>query len=397
MGVKKVVSKIHLWLGFLSGVVVLISMSAAALYTWEQDLQYWYYQDWIFVEISGTEEVLPLERLWQNAQESVPGKKILGVEINSDPKRSYAFYNYQGADLNQARIFWWDDYAHYEYIYVNPYSGEVLGIKDLKKDWIYNTRMLHQYFLLTYEVGHLIVGVSTLLVLILTVTGLFLWFPRKLKNLKQRLTFKWSARWRRLNFDIHQVGGFYLHGLIFILAVTGLVWTFDWWTNGIYRLLGNDPEKVWKKHQPLILEDFPEVPNLETILQDLKIRRDNWKNLSIYLPEDPSENSEIGTYLAFDGDSGWDEWDSYYYHPISAQVLATELQEDKTLGAKWRNSNYAIHVGSIYGLPTKIMATSAALFLSSLPVTGFLIWFGRKKNKKITSSFSESDPIKTKK
>ncbi|MDJ1486156.1 PepSY domain-containing protein [Cytophagaceae bacterium YF14B1] len=59
-------------------------------------------------------------------------------------------------------------------------------------------------------------------------------------------------------------------------------------------------------------------------------------------------------------------------------------QEDKTLGAKWRNSNYAIHTGSIYGLPTKLLATLAALFLASLPVTGFLIWKGR--NKKTRSS-----------
>ncbi|RIV19038.1 PepSY domain-containing protein [Fibrisoma montanum] len=66
-------------------------------------------------------------------------------------------------------------------------------------------------------------------------------------------------------------------------------------------------------------------------------------------------------------------------HPSTGDLFHQDRQEDKTLGATWRNSNYAIHVGSIYGLPTKLLASFVALFLASLPVTGFLIWWGRRK------------------
>ncbi|MEL6802614.1 MAG: PepSY-associated TM helix domain-containing protein, partial [Bacteroidota bacterium] len=48
---------------------------------------------------------------------------------------------------------------------------------------------------------------------------------------------------------------------------------------------------------------------------------------------------------------------------------------------KWRNNNYEMHVGSIYGLPTKIIACLSALIFGMLPISGFLIWWGRQKKR----------------
>ncbi|MFC1223951.1 PepSY domain-containing protein [Pedobacter sp. BG31] len=44
--------------------------------------------------------------------------------------------------------------------------------------------------------------------------------------------------------------------------------------------------------------------------------------------------------------------------------------------------NYDIHVGAILGLPGKVMAFFASLIAASLPITGFIIWWGKKKKNK---------------
>jgi len=44
--------------------------------------------------------------------------------------------------------------------------------------------------------------------------------------------------------------------------------------------------------------------------------------------------------------------------------------------------NYDIHIGAVLGLPGKIMAFVASLIAASLPITGFIIWWGRKKKSK---------------
>jgi uncharacterized iron-regulated membrane protein len=41
--------------------------------------------------------------------------------------------------------------------------------------------------------------------------------------------------------------------------------------------------------------------------------------------------------------------------------------------------NYDIHVGAIGGLTGKIIAFIASLVCASLPVTGFLIWWGKRR------------------
>jgi uncharacterized iron-regulated membrane protein len=376
MTFKKAVGKIHLWLGFICGLVVIVSMSAAAVFVWEEELTDWYYSDYIFVpEVK--DEALPLDELKRIAAGYLPGKRLNGAAVDCDPGRSYVFSTYKVAEHPG---FWWMSSMEYrDDVYVDQYSGKVLGIVDERYNWIIMIRMLHQCLLINYEVGHLIVGIATLVIIVMLLTGLVLWWPRNKAALKQRFTIKWNAKWRRINYDIHNVGGFYAYLLIFLLAVTGLVWTFDWWTDSIYRMLGDDPEKAFAKHEPPKWSTEDVAQPARNVLADAISRKPSWTKLFLNFPMATKEHpGEYSVFLRYDEDNAWDESDGYYYHGQTGAIHHIRTQDQKLLGEKWRNSNYAIHVGSIYGLPTKILACLAALFLASLPVTGFYIWLGRK-------------------
>ena len=71
-----------------------------------------------------------------------------------------------------------------------------------------------------------------------------------------------------------------------------------------------------------------------------------------------------------------------YYDKKTAELLSTKYFEDKNNGDKIEALNYDIHVGSISGLPTKILAFLVSLIVASLPVTGFTVWWGRNKKKR---------------
>ena len=48
--------------------------------------------------------------------------------------------------------------------------------------------------------------------------------------------------------------------------------------------------------------------------------------------------------------------------------------------SKWLiRSNYSLHIGAIGGLPTKIIYFVASLICASLPVSGCIIWYNRKR------------------
>lgn len=380
MKAKKVAGVLHLWLGMAAGLVVFVSMLAAAVFAWEEELTDWYYHDQLYVkEVQA--KPLPYHYILDAAKSAAPGKKLYSSEMLNDVSRCYEFTTYKSCD-SCSGMTQWSSVLYWDRIYIDPYTARVNGIIDMRYNWIALTRHLHQNLLLRYEIGHYIVGYSTLAVILLAFTGLILWWPKNKAAFKQRFKIKWDARWRRVNYDVHNVGGFYTWIVILFLAFTGLVWTFDWWTNGIYRLLGSEPDKVFARHEEIKVHAPFNPDAADVVFAQFSSLRPNWTRVYIGFPKEKNDSSSAFTaYLRSGGNSGWDEMDHYSFHPVTGKVTAATLQENKTTAAKWSNSNYAWHVGSIFGWPTKVLASFAALFLASLPVTGFIIWWGRKNKQ----------------
>ena len=70
------------------------------------------------------------------------------------------------------------------------------------------------------------------------------------------------------------------------------------------------------------------------------------------------------------------------FDQYSGELLKEHTFDDQNAGEKVIRANYDIHVGSILGIPGKIIAFLASLICASLPVTGFLIWWEKRKKKK---------------
>jgi uncharacterized iron-regulated membrane protein len=95
-----------------------------------------------------------------------------------------------------------------------------------------------------------------------------------------------------------------------------------------------------------------------------------------------SINHRPGTYY---------NMDNYYFDQYSGKELTGKgtyagAFKNASGADKIKRMNYDIHVGAVLGLPGKIMAFFASLIAASLPVTGFYIWLGRRKKKKVTAA-----------
>jgi uncharacterized iron-regulated membrane protein len=74
-------------------------------------------------------------------------------------------------------------------------------------------------------------------------------------------------------------------------------------------------------------------------------------------------------------------FDQYSLKELPVDHIWNRFNE-ASFGDKLMRMNYDIHVGAILGLPGKFFAFFVSLVVASLPVTGFLIWYGRKKKNK---------------
>ena len=75
--------------------------------------------------------------------------------------------------------------------------------------------------------------------------------------------------------------------------------------------------------------------------------------------------------------------DNYYIDQYSGQVIGALRYKDKNLGQRVRATFKPVHVGSIYGLPSKIIAFLVCILGLTFPITGTIMWLSRlRKNRK---------------
>jgi uncharacterized iron-regulated membrane protein len=74
--------------------------------------------------------------------------------------------------------------------------------------------------------------------------------------------------------------------------------------------------------------------------------------------------------------------DALYLDQYSGKVLKQYFFSDRNLGAQVRATFRPVHVGSIWGMPSKIIALIVCVLGTSFPVTGVILWLNRTRKKK---------------
>jgi uncharacterized iron-regulated membrane protein len=216
---------------------------------------------------------------------------------------------------------------------------------------------------------------------------MILWWPKNKAARTQRFSVKWDAKWRRLNYDLHNVLGFYMSWVAIFIAITGLVWGFQWFAHSAYWITSGG-KKAIDFYEPVSKKDHgplaQQAPATDVLWQKMQTEYPNIQVLEVHFPETDSSaiaigaNPDAGTY--WQKDSRY--FDQYTLQEIHVKHMYGRLRDTK-VADKIARMNYDIHVGAVLGLPGKFLAFFASLLAASLPVTGFYIWYGRKyKNKK---------------
>lgn len=373
MIIKKIVRKLHLWLGLSSGLIVLFLGLTGCILAFQREIED-AVQSYRFTE-ARTTEPLPPSALKTIADRQLPGKKLHSIGYQKGRSATAVYYAFQPEE-------------YYHIVFLNPYTGEVLEVKDMSKDFFRVVINGHYYLWLPPHIGQPILATATLLFVILMVTGIILWWPRHLAVLKQRLMVKWNARWRRVNYDLHNVFGFYMSWVALFIALTGLVMGFQWFSKSAYYVLSGG------KAQPQYSETFSDTTGMVPVQKDRPAMDIIWaktmnshRNFGGVIDVHPPESSKSAIEVAVNPDSktywktDYRYYDQYTLQEIEVNHLYGRIAK-ASVADKALRMNYDIHVGAIGGLPGKIIAFTASLIAASLPVTGFLIWRGRKKKKR---------------
>ncbi len=369
---RKLMNDLHLWLGIASSLVLFVVCLTGTIYTFKTEIQEGLDPGRYQLTTKGEGQVLAVSTLVQQV-EATTGGKVQRVTLANQVSKPYVFSVSTGEEGKRP-----------EAVHVNPYTGEILGSGKGPADEFFMTVFkLHRWLLLDSAIGRPIVGISTIIFCFLSISGLILWFPKKIKgwkSIKPGFKIKFNANWKRINHDLHNTLGFYTLILVLIMSLTGLCWSFEWYRNGLSSVLGakvfggrNEvkPESIVQDKQTISLQEALDIANKEMEYE--------YRTLSASLPKDEKGTFEVNKNEL----ARWNETvnDRVFIDQYSGAVVKKEIFATKSTGEKIASSIRALHFGDIYGLFSKIIYFISCLIATSLPITGIFIWLNKMKKK----------------
>lgn len=362
---KRIASQLHLWLGVSSGLVVFIVALTGSILVFEEELEPVIYPEFHLVEAPKDQSPLSLDKLRSIVTKTYPKQRIARIAIEPHPGRTVIFGLVKGK--KEKDIF---------SVAVNPYTAEITDTRRENESFFHIVLQLHRYLCME-DTGKAITGIATILFIVIMITGLVLWWPNR-KQTKQRFTIKWNAKFKRLNWDLHAVFGFYVLPFTFLIALTGLVWSYKWVNGMIFLTFDGKPQQ--KREAPANVGINHTHGTLAKITAETHRLLSYPGRIQFTLPE--SDGLSISVSKVNETASVSNVVDFLYFDQNDGHLLSKRLYDDETTGMKVRRLIFPIHTGSIWGWPTKVLALIVALITATLPVTGVVIWVGRKFKKK---------------
>ncbi len=376
-GPRRVVWTIHRWLGLASGAVVFVVALTGALYAFTPEITGLYLSRYARVSPPRGARALPASVLVERAEAAalraagaLPADTSRWLMLSGAPGRS-AVYTVAPAGA----VGWYE-------VYVDPYRGDVLLVRDMLWDPIGILLRAHQTLLLPASIGRRVVGVAVLIFVASLLTGLVLWFPRRPGDLRcpgalrQRLTLDLRGRFLRVSYDLHRVLGGYALLVALLLALTGLVWSFAWMDRAVYWIATGGQVRAeregWRSGPATAGPGGATIT--DRVLAVATQAFPGAASLDVGFPGGPGEALSVcatpDAVTSYRRECLW--FDQY----TGAQV-GIERYTDQNAGERLQAMNDDIHLGRIAGLPGRVAVCLASLIAASLPLTGALIWWNR--------------------
>ncbi|UBM60424.1 PepSY domain-containing protein [Marinilongibacter aquaticus] len=370
---KKWFGQWHAYAGILAGAVLFVVSTTGFLLVFEQELD---------VDLNPT--LFPFE----NSKD----KSDVGFSFVLDKAESYLKENasdwrvefiYQDPYRENAYLVYIEnEQEDLEQLVVNPHNGEITGRRDYDRTFTGFVRNLHRTLLIP-GLGRYLVGSSALMGLVLVVTGLRLWWPKKWAQLKSKLWLKTKAKRKRVNYDLHSVLGLYFSPFISIISTTGAIITFNQFVILMLFLLSFSPPQSIQEilGKQSTYREGAQTLSLQEVLENVQDFKPAGNIMGIALPHD-----SLGAY-------SFDVLEPLDYHAeghrsrltldqYSGEILMDTDRDYPETARLYLDWVTPLHFGTFGGFTTRIVALFSCLAFSILFITGIYIWLPRWTKRK---------------
>jgi uncharacterized iron-regulated membrane protein len=386
----------HLTSGVVAGVVIFIMSFTGAALALQPQILLWAERAQRRVVPPVGAERLPPETILSRVVAKRPDLVATGLTIEHDPTLAaavtLAMLNVRGTGERGTRPAS-AGVAPQTTVYVDPYSGHILGQLDpasgarrffrITTDW-------HRWLALNGDgrtAGRWITGVSNAAFLVLALTGLYIWIPRvsTWPAFRAVLLFRRGLSGKPRDFNWHNVIGVWSAAVLVVLTFTAMCISFPKTYDVIFAVTGIERPPLPQGPTPGRQAEsvVPSFVNLDRAWAMAEARMPSWRSIAVRLPQRAdqpvtftmSERDRLNAMAR----------STLAVNLATASELRWEPYDGLTVGQRLRTWMRFGHTGELWGLPGQIVAGVASAGGCVLVWTGlslawrrFVAWRGRR-------------------
>jgi len=334
---------------------LIVVAATGALYIFKDELEAVLHPGVTYVEPAAKRATY--ERQLSAARAAVPPTyRIVLMQVFTNPKRATTLA--MAGDT-------------FQYGYVDPYRGHYLGSIEAGGFFDIVLQLHRNLFLGT--TGRIVVELTTCWSIVLAATGIYLWWPHN----ANQVWGVWLPRLRQKPYvvlrDLHSVGGMYVAVVAIVISLTGLIYTYVWGSGFQYAAKKTDAYDMFSKSMLSKCAPVAKDVSMDRIVEIAQQRMPG-NNLTVWFPRIPN-----GVYLVTANNDRGPQVNEILFIDRASDEILEDRYNSQTKTMYWLGTwNFPLHVGTIWGLPTKILWLVTCIILMTLPVTGVWMWWQRR-------------------
>ena len=360
MRLRPALFQVHLWLGLSAGIFVALLGITGSIMAFEPQLEHALHPHLWYVTAPPDARPLTLAQISAVVTQAFPDDTIDGYQVATRPGLS-----------DQVGL------AH-SVVFVNPYSGAILGQRRFGEGGIDILNIIHQLHthLLFRGLGDLGGKVTTsaaLVLFVMLLSGLYLWWPLK------RIRISWrGAAARRSWFDVHNTIGVLSLVVSLALCATGIAIGFEGTSTKLfYTMTGSQPAPRPALNVPTLAANAVQIG----VDSAFAIARAALPGAAPFEVDVPPPGKAYFIRARYPEDLTPGGRSQVAIDPYTGNVLFAQGSRTAPAGARMVIANRAIHTGDIGGIPGKIIVSLASLGLVFQVITGVLMWIRRSQRE----------------
>ena len=300
---------------------------------------------------------LPLDSLVARVGALHPGESVSGVSLSPAADRAVVINVGRGTQ-----------------VFVNPYTGAINGTRTAEQREKGLARRAHVFHetLMVETFGHTVVGLVTSIAFLLVLSGIPLWWKRKIVSVGR-------GSWKRVVFDLHHSAGVLASIVLAAITFTGMWMQYEWLTKSIRSLDGVASAPLPK--QPAAPDGTPMV----SLDAALRAAQGALPGATVMLVSvSPNATQPMFVAMRFPEDRTPGGRSRVYVDRFTGAVLGTVSTRTARLGTRLDNLKRSLHTGDVFGKPSEAVWLLAALVMIGQAVTGVMMWWNGRRARSAT-------------